>query len=281
MKLGPYTLRPIEMGSLRVDGGGMFGVVPKVLWSGFHPPDKDNRIAMVMRGLYVEGGGRRLVIDAGAGTKHDEKEGLIHSMKAIGLREALRGLGVDPASITDAVVSHLHFDHAGGFTVLDGGELRLALPNATHHVQRAQWETAVEPNDRDLYAFSADDFVPIEKAGRLNLLDGETEILPGVRVLPTKGHTPGHQLVLIETDDGALLYCADLIPLASQINLRWIMSYDEDPLSTLEEKKSLLARAAREGWILFFEHDPEVVAVRVREVPRRGFVVSETVEVGS
>ncbi|MCK4236290.1 MAG: MBL fold metallo-hydrolase, partial [Candidatus Krumholzibacteria bacterium] len=252
MKLGNFNVRAIGTGSFRLDGGAMFGVVPKILWSRTNPSDENNRIAMAMRALYVEWNGRRLLVDSGAGTKLNEKMLRNYCIVTEGLGAALRQHGVDPAAVTDAVVTHLHFDHAGGFTYRDSdGSLKLELPEAVHYVQKRQWEAALSPNAKDRASFYPENYLPIEKAERLRLVDGEEEIFPGVTLIPTEGHTPGHQVVLIETSAGSLLYCGDLVPLASHVSLPYIMAYDHFPLSTLEEKRRMLGRAADEGWILF------------------------------
>lgn len=280
MKLGQFNFIAIETGVFRLDGGAMFGVVPKVLWSKTNPADGDNRIAMAMRALFVEGAGRRLVIDAGASTDFSEKMVRNYAIRTDGLRAALERKGIDPDSVTDAVATHLHFDHACGFAHrTENGGNGLALPRAIHHIQRKQWEAALSPNEKDRASFFPECLLPIERAGLLRLVDGASEIFPGVTVLPTDGHTLGHQVVLVSTGAGSVLYCGDLIPLASHVNLPYIMAYDHFPLRTLEEKKEMLGRAADEGWILFFEHDPEIVAAKVRRTPSRGFEITETLEI--
>lgn len=280
MRAGGFELRAVDTGRLRLDGGAMFGVVPKALWERTDPADERNRIAMSMRALYAEGGGRRILVDAGAGTKRDEKFTGIYEIETRPLRESLAARGIDPDAITDAVATHLHFDHCGGYTwVDDAGELRLSLPNAAHHIQRRQWEAAAGPGEKDRASFFPDDFLPIAERGRLDLVEGEAEIVPGVRVVPTEGHTPGHQVVLFGRGRDTLMYCGDLIPLASHVNLPWIMAYDHFPLSTLEEKRRLLSAAADEGWILFFEHDPVIAACRVRRGDRGRFEIAETLDI--
>ncbi|MBN1886194.1 MAG: MBL fold metallo-hydrolase [Candidatus Krumholzibacteriota bacterium] len=277
--MGFFEVRGVVTGRFRLDGGAMFGVVPKVLWEKTDPADGDNRIAMAMRILYAERGGMRLVVDAGAGDKLGEKMIRNYRIESPPLRERLAGEGIDPDAVTHAVMTHLHFDHAGGFTWRNGdGRLQLAFPNATHFVQQSQWEAALDPNEKDRASFFPEDFLPIEEAGRLEMLDGEKEIAPGVRVIPTSGHTPGHQTVLLEGNGEALLYGADLLPLASHVNLPWIMAYDHRPLDTLEEKKRLLKRAADENWILFFEHDPRIAACRVRRNEKGRFEATAPVE---
>lgn len=281
MKLGEFEIKAVETGRFRLDGGAMFGVVPKVLWSRTNPADESNRIAMAMRALYLEGNGRRLLIDGGSGTDFGEKMNRIYQIETQGLRESLERARIDPDSITDAIATHLHFDHAGGFCRRDpGGEIVVTLPRAIHHIQRRQWETALSPTEKDRASFFPEFLLPIEKAGILRLADGVVEIFPGVTLIPTDGHTFGHQVVLVSTAEGSLLYCGDLIPLASHVNLPYIMAYDHFPLKTLEEKRQMLGRAADEGWMLFFEHDPEIAAARVQRTDSDGFRITDIVEIG-
>ena len=280
MKLGRFNLTAVETGTFRLDGGAMFGVVPKVLWSRTNPADGNNRISMAMRALHVEGDGHRLVIDSGAGTNFGEKMVRNYVIETKGLRHALGSRGIDPDSITDAVATHLHFDHAGGFCYRGTGEeMAVSLPRAIHYIQRKQWEAALGPNEKDRASFFPELLLPIERAGLLRLVDGIVEIFPGVTLLPTGGHTPGHQVVLVSATEGNVLYCGDLIPLASHVNLPFIMAYDHFPLQTLEEKKQMLGRAADEGWILFFEHDPEIAAARVQRADSDAFKITETLEI--
>lgn len=282
MRLGDFTLTAVETGSFRLDGGTMFGVVPKVLWSKTNPADENNRIVMAMRVLCIERGGQRIVVDSGAGTKLDEKMVRNYCIDTDGLGSALTGAGIDPETVMGAIVTHLHFDHAGGFTYRDSnGAAELTLPDAIHYVQRRQWEAALHPNEKDRASFFPDNYLPIEEQDMLELLDGEVEIIPGVTVIPTDGHTPGHQVVLIESNGEKLLYCGDLIPLASHVNLPYIMSFDHFPLETLEEKRRILGLAAAEGWILFFEHDPFIAACTVGRADRGRFEVVEEIDMGT
>jgi glyoxylase-like metal-dependent hydrolase (beta-lactamase superfamily II) len=281
MKLGQFEIKAVETGRFRLDGGAMFGVVPKVLWSRTNPADESNRIAMAMRALYLEGSGRRLLIDGGSGTDFGEKMNRIYQIETQGLRASLERARIDPDSITDAIATHLHFDHAGGFCRRGpGGEIVVTLPRAIHHIQRRQWETALSPTEKDRASFFPEFLLPIERAGLLMLADGVVEIFPGVTLIPTDGHTFGHQVVRVSTGEGSLLYCGDLIPLASHVNLPYIMAYDHFPLKTLEEKRRMLGMAADEGWILFFEHDPEIAAARVERTDSDGFRITDTVEIG-
>ncbi|MBN2071220.1 MAG: MBL fold metallo-hydrolase [Candidatus Krumholzibacteriota bacterium] len=277
MKLGRFTLKAIETGHFRLDGGAMFGVVPRVLWEKTDPADADNRISMHMRALYVEGDGRRALVDSGAGTKLGEKMLKNYLIECLPVRDVLKASGIDPDAITDVIATHLHFDHAGGYTYFDEeGRPALSFPDAVHYIQKRQWDAALNPNEKDRASFFPENFLPIADLGRLKLLDGEAEIFPGVTVLPVDGHTDGQQVVLIETGEGSLLYCGDLIPLASHVNLPYIMAYDHHPLQTLGEKKELLGRAADGDWILFFEHDPKIAACRVRRNEKGRFEIYDT-----
>lgn len=281
MRLGDYTIKAIETGRFRLDGGAMFGVVPKVLWQKTDPADENNRISMHMRVLYAEGYGRKFVIDSGAGDKLGEKMLRNYEIECLPLSRVMEEEGIDSGSITDVIATHLHFDHAGGYTWYDeDGRPRLTFPNAVHHIQKKQWEAALSPNEKDRASFFPENFLAIEEYRKLDLVDGEKVLFDGVRVIPAEGHTPGHQVVLLETDEGSLLYCGDLIPLASHVNLPYIMSYDHFPLATLEEKKRLLGRAADEDWILFFEHDPSIAACRVKRNDKGRFEISEVIDPG-
>ncbi len=281
MKSGNFSFRPVETGVFKLDGGAMFGVVPKVLWSETNPADQNNRIDMAMRALLIETGDHRILIDSGAGDKLGEKMVRNYVIKSERLTSVLEREGIAPESITEVVISHLHFDHAGGFTCRRSDrDYNLSCPGAIHFVQKSQWEAAVDPNEKDRASFFEENFLPIREQGKLRLLEGRKEIIPGVTVIPTQGHTPGHQVTLVDTGELRLLYCADLIPLVSHINLPYIMAYDHFPLSTLREKKNLLGRAAAEKWILFFEHDPEIDACTVRKNQKGRFEVDEVVDIG-
>ena len=278
MKSGDFLLKPVMAGRFLLDGGAMFGVVPRVLWEKSDPADENNRISMAMRTLYIETDGRKIIVDSGAGTKLNDKMLKNYGIECDEFSEVLKGEGIDPEEITDHISTHLHFDHAGGLTYYDSdGEIQLTFPNAVHYIQKAQWEAGINPNEKDRASFFTENFVPVDSKGELSLLTGETEITGGVTVIPTGGHTPGHQVVLVETGEDTLLYCGDLIPLASHVNLPYIMAYDHFPLKTLEEKKRILGRAADEDWILFFEHDPRIPAARIKRNEKGRFEITETV----
>ncbi|MGH7162732.1 MAG: MBL fold metallo-hydrolase [Planctomycetota bacterium] len=258
--VGPYTLRSIASGSFALDGGAMFGVVPRPLWEKDNPPDEKNRIALALRLLLVSGKERTFLVDAGIGDKFPAKENAIYRVDALLPDEALRRAGVDPDSVTDVLLTHFHFDHAGGATRADGTP---TFPRARYHVQRRHLEYAQRPHAKDRASFRPDDFLPLLRGGRLALHDGVAEVAPGVEVLPVDGHTEAMQLVKVSDGSTTLLYCADLAPTVAHLRLPYVMAYDNQPLKTIEEKSALWTRAADGGWILFFEHDPGRAACRL------------------
>jgi glyoxylase-like metal-dependent hydrolase (beta-lactamase superfamily II) len=266
MRIGDYEVLSVNAGRFKLDGGAMFGVVPKVLWSRTSPADEVNRIDMAMRCLLIRGRGRILVVDTGAGDKFDETFAAQYSIHdgGHGLVPSLRDRGVAREDVTDVILTHLHFDHCGGTTVLSTEGLKLQFPNARHHVQKEHWEHALQPSERDRVSFLRENFELLDRKQRLSLLEGETELLPGVTVMPVFGHTPAMQLVRVEGGGSTLLYGADLFPLASHLRLPYIMSYDLQPMVTLEEKRRVLPRVVDDGWVLVFEHDPLVEAARLR-----------------
>ena len=266
MKLGDWTFRAFHDGCFKLDGGTMFGVVPKVMWEKQHPADEQNRIDLDLRCLLVEVGERRMLVDTGMGDRWDEKQlrifGLVRRPNQ--LVAELAEAGITRESITDVILTHLHFDHAGG--VLRQGEngLEPVFPQARHWIQKRHWDWAGHPSERDRASFRREDFSLLADADLLELVDGAQEIMPGVKVTPVSGHTPGQQVVEFHTPDGILAYVADLIPFLSQLHVPWIMGFDLNPLLTVTEKKRFLTRAVEDGIILVFEHDPVHEAATVR-----------------
>jgi glyoxylase-like metal-dependent hydrolase (beta-lactamase superfamily II) len=279
MILGEYELHPIETGRFGLDGGAMFGVVPKPLWSASNPPDERNRIELAARALLIIGRGKKILVDNGNGTKFTRKQADIYRLDTgeSDLHRSLARHGLGAADITDVVLTHLHFDHAGGSTIRAGGELKPAFPNATYYVQKAQLEQAMKPTEKDRGSYMPDDFMPLVDQKVLELVEGEKEIFPGVSLMVMNGHTTALQLPRISDGTTNVLFCCDLFPTVSHIPLPYIMAYDLRPLVTLEEKKKILPRAVDEGWILFFEHDPRVVAGRARRT-EKGFVFDAPVQ---
>lgn len=258
-QLGDWSVSTLETGYLWLDGGSMFGSVPKPLWSRLQPPDERNRIRLAMRCLLLEGRGRRIVVDVGIGEKFPPKLVDIYRVEpGHGLEPALAAAGLAPADVTDVLLTHLHFDHAGGSTRREGERLVPALPRARYYVQRRNWQNALAPNPRERASYLPENFLPLEEAGVIELWDGPGAPWPGVEVFTADGHTRGQQLARIEGGGRAVYFATDLIPTASHVRIPFVMGYDVAAIETMEEKRRLLARAAGEGAWICLEHDPEV-----------------------
>lgn len=252
----------------------MFGVVPKPLWEKRIPADDRNRIPLALRCLLAETPDALVLVDTGVGNKEDAKFTDLYGVENAGtptqLEDAIRAAGFAPDDVTDVVNTHLHFDHAGGNTYVDGdGRIRLSFPRARYFVRRGEWDFAHLRNERIQASYLRANFDPVHEADRYTFLEGDGEIVPGVRVLHTPGHTPHHQSVCLESEGERAIYLADLVPTTAHLPLPWIMGYDIEPLVTLESKRRVLGRAREEGWLLLFEHDPETAWGRLaRDIPR-------------
>ncbi len=270
MTIGDYQLNTMEFGRFRLDGGAMFGVVPKTLWEKVAPADERNRVRLALRCLLIRGGGKVILVDAGLGDKDPESFRRIFAVEndPQDIDRCLAAHGLGRGEVTDLILSHLHFDHGGGAVRRgESGDLEPAFPNAVHHIQRRQWEWAFDPSPRDRASYLKQNLEPL-RSTRLNLVEGEAEPLPGIELLPVDGHSPGMQLVHVFSagsggETGAV-YCADLVPTAAHLPLPWVMAYDLDPLRSIEEKRKLYDRFADARTWLIFEHDPRLAAVRIR-----------------
>lgn len=278
MKINRYELHSIETGRFGLDGGAMFGIVPKALWSKLNPSDDENRIDLALRALLIMGNKRNILVDNGIGTKFSEKYKKIYKIdhSKYNLDSSLKKYNLETRDITDVILTHLHFDHAGGSTYKEDGELRLTFPNATYYVQKANYEWALTPNEKERGSYLKENFVPVLEKGKLQLVEGKSEIMPYIDVIVSNGHTTGLQLVRISDERNKLVYCADLIPTTSHIKLPYIMGYDINPLKIIEEKKELLSTACSDNWILFFEHDIITEAAKVKKT-EKGFEVKEKI----
>ena len=265
-RVGDFELISLFDGLFRLDGGAMFGVVPKALWARQAPPDERNRILMAMRPLIVKGS-RTMLIDAGLGDKDDRKFHEIYGVdRSRNLDHTLAEAGVAPEDIDIVLASHLHFDHAGGFTFRDAsGRVKPKFPRAQYIVRRGEWEDATHPHERNRASYIADNYVPLADAGVLQLVDDDQTIMPGVRVRRTGGHCMHHQMVLIESGGRTAAFVADLMPTTAHLGAPWIMGYDLYPMDTLAAKKAFLAEAVETNMLVFFEHDPAVPAGYIRE----------------
>ena len=267
LTVGSFTLTPVLDGYFRLDGGAMFGVVPRVLWEKVAPPDDRNRIRLAMRAWLVRGLGQTILIDAGAGGKLEAKAGAIYGFEGVpSLDASLKAAGLDVGDIDLVVASHLHFDHAGGFTAgAPDGTVRPRFPNARYSVRRGEWDDALHPHERNRASYFAENYVPLRDAGVLDLVDEDCDVAPGVRVRRTGGHTQHHQIVEIHDGGQTAIFAADLLPTAAHVPLPYIMAYDLYPMDTLAFKRRFLPEAIERDYLILFEHDPEVAAGRIRE----------------
>ena len=264
LTIAGWNIHTLESGHLWLDGGAMFGSVPKPLWSREHPADERNRIRLAMRCLLLEGHSRRVLVDVGVGDKLSPKLVDIYRVEQDPhtLERALEALGFSPEDVTDVFLTHLHFDHAGGSTRLEGGRLIPRLPRARYFLQRLNWDNARSPNPRERASYMPENYEPLEAAGVLTLWEGPQHPWPGVDVFTADGHTRGQQLLRIGDDREVLYFVADLIPTAAHVRIPFVMGYDVAAIETMEEKRALLERAARElAWICL-EHDPEIALAR-------------------
>lgn len=267
LKIGPYEVCPAPTGIFGLDGGAMFGTVPKVLWEKTNPADHNNRIQMEARALLLKSKGCNILIDTGNGAdfiaKYGEKLGSkfkeMYNIDDSGpsLLKSIRAHGLDVEDIHHVVLTHFHFDHAGGATTLRDGKLVPTFPKAQYWAQKGNLETASHPNLREKASYYPANFQPLLDAGVLNLLDGDTtHFLPNISALTSNGHTHQHQMIKISDAETTLLYCGDVVPTSTHVRTPWLMGYDLQPVVLMEEKQKYLGQAADQMWYLFFEHDP-------------------------
>ena len=264
MKLGGTSVNVVSDGTILVDGGSVFGQVPKAHWELQMKPDRKNRIRMGLNCLLVQTPTMNVLVDTGAGSKRSDKFRDLYGLNGNKLLKDLKKLGLTARDIDAVVLTHLHFDHGGGCTKLDrSGNAVPTFTKAKYMVQRACWEQARDPNEREEGSYYADDFLPLEENGSLTLLDGDTEIAPGVRTQVTDGHSGGHQIVLVEAGSERIAYLGDLIPTPYHVPLASIAAFDQSPNDTLQQKRDMLKMAMEGGWLLVFGHG---------FLPRAGYV---------
>lgn len=267
MKIGPYEIFSIETSRFALDGGAMFGIIPKSLWGKRISSDDRNRIPLTTRSLLLVGNGRNIIVDTGNGDKWNPKKRSIFKIdtNTVNIHGSLGKIGLAPEDVTDVVCTHLHFDHAGGNTRIDeNGETVPTFPNATYWIQKNNWELANAPSVKDKGSYLPENWTVLAENEMVELIDGEEEFIQGIEVFVANGHTAGQQLPKVSNGSQTVFFCADLFPTVHHLSLPWVMAYDNYPLQTIKEKKAVLSTALEEEWILFFEHDMTHEAVTVK-----------------
>ena len=274
------SLQTLDTGFFKLDGGAMFGVVPKPLWNKLNPADEQNRCTWAMRCLLYEQGNRLLVVDTGIGNKQDAKffgHYDLHRSDGPGdvtLLDSIRKAGYSETDVTDVLLTHLHFDHVGGAVQRNGDQLTPVFQNATHWTHPAHWHWAVKPNPREKASFLSENILPLQESGQLTFLTQQPFPFTDIDFVYVDGHTEKMALPLFHVNGRTVAYMADLIPSSAHIPLPYVMSYDVRPLLTMDEKARVLQQAANENWILVFEHDPTTEAATV-EMTEKGVRINQ------
>lgn len=251
----------ISDGVFKVDAGACFGSFPKMMWENLVSTDRKNRLTMGQNCPLFEINGRRILVDTGIGPKTNPQDKELYGLVPSRLMRSLKSTGLGPRDIDAVVLSHLHFSHAGGATRMDRlGDMVPSFPKATYYVQRASWEDAQHPSLRNAGAFRFEDFAPIAERGQLELLDGDTELFPGLSLIVTDGHCPGHQIAIFTHGGERIVYLGDLVPTPHHLGLTVISSFDYEPETTLCQKRDILAQGENQGWLLMFSHGHEIRA---------------------
>lgn len=277
MKIGNYKIKSIEMTSFSLDGGAMFGVIPKPMWEKTYiQADDRNRIEMTTRLLYLESDEKKILIDTGIGNKIDDKFADIYNIdkSKSSVELALSAYNIKADDITDVILTHLHFDHVGGATKIENGEVIPTFQNAEYYVQEEQYKWALNPTFKDRASFIPDNYIPIFNNKKLNLIEGDTTLFKGIDLIPIDGHTKSMQMIKIYDENNKLLYITDLCPTSAHILAPYFMGYDNFPLTVLQEKEKFLPLAYEDNWTIFFEHDAFTEAAKI-EPAKKGFQIKE------
>ncbi|MGB8247490.1 MAG: MBL fold metallo-hydrolase [Chlorobium sp.] len=256
MQIGDYRLYSLDVQDFALDGGSMFGVVPKVMWEKLTPSDDLNRVMLKTRVLLISGNGRNILVDTGMGTAWSQKLRSIYRLSGFRLETELQAHGFVPEDITDVIYTHLHFDHAGGAFRPAGDGLEPVFPSARHYVQKENYLSAIKPNQKEKVSYSAAFVEAFTRLSGVELIEGAVELFAGIELIVSNGHTRGQQLVRVSDGKQALVHGGDLVPSSAHLPLPWVMGFDIEPLTLIDEKAALLRRMVEGGELLFFGHDP-------------------------
>ena len=267
MKIGKYDLYSVETSEFGLDGGAMFGIIPKPVWEKKVPADELNRVNMVTRSLLLVSDEKKILIDTGNGTKWEEKYKQIYDINTdqYNIEKSLGKYGFSSEQITDVICTHMHFDHIGGNTKIKSGEVVPTFPNAKYWISEENWKLANHPSQKDAGSFIEHDWKVLAENQMIEIIDGREPFIEGIETIITNGHTPGLLHPIVSDGYNKLFYGADIFPMVAHIPIPWVMAYDVQPVLTMEEKQKLLQKMEREDWILFFEHDPHIQACSVHK----------------
>tara|TARA_B100000427_G_C15397897_1_gene546313 strand:- start:109 stop:957 length:849 start_codon:yes stop_codon:yes gene_type:complete len=267
MKIGKYDLYSVETSEFGLDGGAMFGIIPKPVWEKKVPADELNRVNMVTRSLLLVSDEKKILIDTGNGTKWEEKYKQIYNINTdqYNIEKSLGKYGFSSEQITDVICTHMHFDHIGGNTKIKSGEVVPTFPNAKYWISEENWKLANHPSQKDAGSFIEHDWKVLAENQMIEIIDGREPFIEGIETIVTHGHTPGLLHPIVSDGSNKLFYGADIFPMVAHIPIPWVMAYDVQPVVTMKEKQKLLQKMEREDWILFFEHDPHIQACTVHK----------------
>ena len=267
MKIGKYDLYSVETSEFGLDGGAMFGIIPKPVWEKKVPADELNRVNMVTRSLLLVSDEKKILIDTGNGTKWEEKYKQIYDINTdqYNIEKSLGKYGFSSEQITDVICTHMHFDHIGGNTKIKSGKVVPTFPNAKYWISEENWKLANHPSQKDAGSFIENDWKVLAENQMIEIIDGREPFIEGIETIVTNGHTPGLLHPIVSDGSNKLFYGADIFPMVAHIPIPWVMAYDVQPVVTMEEKQKLLQKMEREDWILFFEHDPHIQACTVHK----------------
>ena len=267
MKIGKYDLYSVETSEFGLDGGAMFGIIPKPVWEKKVSADELNRVNMVTRSLLLVSDEKKILIDTGNGTKWEEKYKQIYDINTdqYNIEKSLGKYGFSSEQITDVICTHMHFDHIGGNTKINSGKVVPTFPNAKYWISEENWKLANHPSQKDAGSFIEHDWKVLAENQMIEIIDGREPFIEGIETIVTHGHTPGLLHPIVSDGSNKLFYGADIFPMVAHIPIPWVMAYDVQPVVTMEEKQKLLQKMEREDWILFFEHDPHIQACTVHK----------------